>query len=147
MSVTDGVTLANEIKKVFEGDTIVNARLVDRYKRWEYARIYRVVTTATITPAITHPDAEWINNRKQDVILKELSIIPNAAFKTKGLIQILVNDTVIMESTKAANFTDVSEYVIKLDTIVKQNYGVKILAWTSDGTSSAVTVSMKFCEG
>jgi len=147
MSMSDGVTVANEIKKIFlDEDTIINAKIINKYKQWAYSTVYRITTTATVIPSALHPDAEWRNTRKDMVILKDISIVPNASFKTKGMIQILVNDSVVLDIPKAATLTDISEYVVKLDKVVRQDYSVKILTWTSDGTSSAVTVALRFCE-
>lgn len=100
----------------------------------------RVSTTATARP--DNPQIKFANPVDRDVRIMSLTLIPDAAFKTKGLLLVKVNDTDVFEIDTAADLTDFSTVNVPLPNEgleLKRGKTIKIFVWTSDGTASALT--------
>lgn len=100
----------------------------------------RISTTATARP--DNPQIKFANPIDREVRIMSLTLIPDAAFKTKGLLLVKVNDSDIFEIDTAGDLTDFSTVNVPLPNEgleLRRNQTIKIFAWTSDGTASALT--------
>jgi len=95
------------------------------------------------------PDLEFKNPLdSQDVIVTEFSIIPNSSFKTKGMVELTVNDVTLFKNKAVADFTDISESVVKIiqGKTIKPSKSLKVFIWSPDGTSVSLTNQVTFGE-
>lgn len=106
--------------------------------------IDRATTTATVEP--TNPQIEMKNPIDDDMRVTAITIIPNENFKTKGILRLLINGVEELK-TKEGDLTDYSTLNIPIANegkLIERNKGVSLHIWTSDGTSSSVTLQASF---
>jgi len=89
-------------------------------------------------------DLEFENELSKESILKEISIVPDTSFKTKGKIMITVDDSVVFRNRKFTSFQNVLSSEIKINKTIQQDSKVKIFIISSDGSSVSVSVQVTF---
>lgn len=111
---------------------------------FSFTELGRATTIAVSKPDT--PDLEFNNPRKVESVITGISIIPNSAFKTKGLVIITVNKVTVYKNKAAGDFTDLidSKVDIPRGKTIKPSDKVRVHLWTSDGTSSSLTVQVTF---
>lgn len=80
----------------------------------------------------------------RDIRIFIISLVPDATFKTKGIMQIKSNKADLLEPTDAGVFTDLLEFSIPIPEngiLLQRGESIEFFFWTSDGTSSAITLA------
>jgi len=113
---------------------------------FSYTKAHRVTTTATVKP--TTPNISLKNPLDKDSKVYEISFLPDTSFKTKGIIEIYVDDAIVFEHNAVADFTDLVDLKIKFRTgkRIKRGKKVEVFVWTSDGSSSKCLFVIQFGE-
>ena len=94
-----------------------------------------------------HPDILFENPYKKTCLVKSMSLIPGDTFKTKGTVEIFIDDEIIYKNKKAGNFKKLSNSQINLGSRgkpIKPNESVKAYLKSSDGTNVGLTVQVTF---
>lgn len=73
-----------------------------KYTRGKLARIAAVATKSD------SPQGTITNPLDTDLIVKNISIIPNSAFKTNGKLVLKLNEVTVFDNDNSTDFTDVS---------------------------------------
>lgn len=78
------------------------------------------------------PDVIFENPTKRDILVKEITIIPDASFKSEGMIEIYINDEIIFRNKKAGNFAYItqSEVLFGRGKKIKSNSSINIFLKT-----------------
>lgn len=79
----------------------------------------------------------------EDAVIKSISIVPNATFKSSGRLQILVNEVEVFSDDAVGDYTDVPVLDIALPSegkIIKRGKSVEFFVWGS----GAITVYVQF---
>ena len=93
-----------------------------------------------------NPNLEFENILEKESIVKEISLIPNVNFKSKGKVFVTIDDSVVFKNNKFDSFKDLSSSIIKINKKISQNSKVKIFIISQDGTSVRLTVQVTFGE-
>jgi len=93
-----------------------------------------------------NPILTFENSLEKESIIKEISIIPDNLFKTKGKLIITVDDVPVFRSRTFDSFEDVQQSVIKINKTILQNSKVKIFMISSDGAEIGLTAQVTFGE-
>lgn len=107
--------------------------------------IDRISTVLTAEP--DKPQIEIGPPVDADCRVLSITLIPDAAFKTKGLLCLKINDVEELRIDAAGDLTDFSTVNVPLPNEGKKlqrGKKVKLSAWTSDGTASAITAQIHF---
>jgi hypothetical protein len=107
--------------------------------------IDRISTTLTARP--DKPQIEIANPVDRDVRIMSMTLIPDAAFKTKGLLLLKNNDADVFEVNTGGDLTDFSTINVPLPNEgleLKRGKKIRLFTWTSDGMVSAITVMIHF---
>ena len=92
-----------------------------------------------------NPDIEFKNELEKESIVKEITIIPNTAFKTKGKIIITVNDVPVFKSKSFTAFQNIISSIIKINKTISQDKKVKVFIVNDDDiTSVGVSIQVTF---
>lgn len=105
------------------------------------AYISRKSTTLTRKPDT--PQVEFRYSQTSGIRLLSLTLIPDAAFKTKGLAQIVIGRRRVV-TIEAADLTDVDAFNLPIPEgglNIDPAETIQVFLWTLDGTASAATVS------
>ena len=92
------------------------------------------------------PSLTFDNPHKKSCKVKEISFVPDGTFKTKGMIEIFIQDEIIYKNKNFGNFANVSQVTIPLNggTLLKPNESVKIYLKSSDGASVGIAAQITF---
>ena len=91
-------------------------------------------------------DLQFENELSKESILKEISVIPNNSFKTKGKMMITVDDSLVFQTKSFTAFGDGTESNIKINKTIQQDSKVKIFIISADGTSVSASIQVTFGE-
>jgi len=86
------------------------------------------------------------NSLEKESTVKEISIIPDNLFKTKGKLIITVDDVPVFRTRTFDSFEDVQQSVIRINKTILQNSKVKIFMISSDGAEIGLTAQVTFGE-
>lgn len=86
------------------------------------------------------------NTLKKESIVKEITLIPDSVFATKGKIIVTVDDSIIFKSKTFDAFEDLQDTIIPVHKTIKQDSKVKIFMISSDGVEIGMTVQVTFGE-
>lgn len=106
--------------------------------------IKRISTVVTTEP--NNPQIKIEAPTDSDIRITSITLIPDASFKTKGILRLLINDVEEL-LTVAGDLTDYSTLNIPITNEGKElqrSKSIKLFAWTSDGTASAITLQASF---
>lgn len=93
-----------------------------------------------------NPILKFENVLEKDSIVKQVSLIPDTAFKTKGKIRITIDDVDVFKSRTFDSFEDVVDTVVPINKTISQDSKVKIFMISSDGTAVGITAQVTFGE-
>lgn len=87
--------------------------------------------SATTTITITNP-------LDRDTTVKEISLVPNANFKTNGIVAVHVDERKVLNQKAVADWTDLSELIIKFNQgkRIRQKRDLKIAIKNDDASTS-----------
>ena len=93
-----------------------------------------------------NPNLEFKNPYKKTCLVKELLIVPNNSFKTKGMIEVYIDDEIIFKNKKAGNFANIPHSIInyKRGKKIKPNESVKVFLKSNDGVSVGIALQVGF---
>jgi len=135
----DGTTIIfDENKKQiakFEGEAVPF-----NFMEWLPKRISGIVVQ--VKP--NKPQLTFENPLKQPIKLLHLAFVPDTNFKTKGIINILVNGVDLIPDTGIGTFTDPQDFSVPIPRgglTIRRGENVEVFVWTSDGTAVALTVA------
>ena len=133
----------NSIQNILKDIQIQTKEKEDSFS---YTKAHRVTTTATARP--TKADISLKNPLDKDSKVYEISFIPDSTFKTKGIIEIHIDDALVFEHKAVADFTDLVDMKLKFRTgkRIKRGKKVEVFVWTSDGSSSKCLFVIQFGE-
>lgn len=123
------------------GDILVNIPNVNvRLDAFGYQEILFARRTTT-QPNTSHetPNFSFKNSQNRDVRIFTLSFVPDAVFRTNGLLRIKVNKVEILPETIAGDFTDLAQFTVPIPEnglLLKNNEKIEIFIGTSSGTSA-----------
>ena len=95
------------------------------------------------------PDLEFDNPRKIDSTVTAISLIPDSAFRTDGMLLITINKVKVFANKAVLDFTDVNSILktILRGKKIRANDKVRVFIWNgSDTTEIALTVLVTFAE-
>ena len=95
----------------------------------------------------TNKDNELLvfeNILEKESTVKEISVVPDSVFKTKGKLLITVDDVPVFRSRTFDAFEDLQENVIKVNKTISQDSKVKFFMISSDGTEIGLTAQVTF---
>lgn len=78
--------------------------------------------------------------------IEEITLIPNANFKTKGKVIITVDDSEVFQSKGFNAFENVIDTKLKINKTINQDSKVKLFMISSDGSAVAMTMQVQFGE-
>ena len=90
------------------------------------------------------PIMEFENVLEKQGIIKEISLTPDANFKTKGKCIITVDDSEVFISKSFTSFEDIIDTTIPINKTIEQDSKVKIFMISSDGTAVGLTAQATF---
>ena len=90
------------------------------------------------------PIMKFKNVLEKQGIVKEISLRPNTAFKTKGKCIITVDDSEVFISKSFISFEDIIETTIPVNKTIEQDSKVKVFMISSDGTAVGLTAQVTF---
>ena len=91
-----------------------------------------------------NPLLEFKNILEKESTVKEISVVPDSVFKTKGKLLITVDDVPVFRSRTFDAFEDLQENVIKVNKTISQDSKVKFFMISSDGTEIGLTAQVTF---
>ncbi|MCJ8305659.1 MAG: hypothetical protein HRU07_01255 [Nitrosopumilus sp.] len=92
------------------------------------------------------PILQFENILEKESIVKEISIIPDKNFKTKGKLLITVDDSEIFQSKTFDAFEDVAELVIPINKTIQQNSKIRLFMISKDDAEIGLTAFVTFGE-
>lgn len=92
------------------------------------------------------PILEFENELKKESIVRQISIIPDTNFKTKGKIIVTIDDIPVFISKSFTSFEKLSESTIIINKTIKQDSKVKFFLISSDGLAVGITAQVTFGE-
>jgi hypothetical protein len=140
--------LGKEIKKRFQeqNDTLQSITVKQEPNPYSMTLLEKVKTTNTKPVTKDNPHLEFPNILKKDKsIVKEILIVPDVSFKTKGKVLITIDDSPVLNS-KFGSFEDIPSLIIKINKSIKQDSKVKLFLTSSDGTEIGLTAQVTFSE-
>lgn len=115
--------------------------------KFSFSQLKRATSTSKTYPDDESPDIEIANPLDRDTSVKEISLVPDAGFKTNGIVRIFIDEVRVFKSDEAANFTDIADNSIKFNEgrRIKQKRSVKVFIKNDDGsTSISLAVQVTF---
>ncbi len=92
------------------------------------------------------PDLVFENVLEKESIVKEISLMPDIAFSTKGKIMITIDDVDVFKSKSFGAFENIQDTVIKIRKTIQKDSKVKVFMISSDGSAVAMTLQVTFGE-
>ena len=92
------------------------------------------------------PDLVFENVLEKESIVKEISLMPDIAFSTKGKIMITIDDVDVFKSQSFDAFENIQDTVIKIRKTIQKDSKVKVFMISSDGSAVAMTLQVTFGE-
>ncbi len=108
-------------------------------------KLKRVTSTSTTKP--NTPNIEFKNPLDEEIKVKTISLIPNSSFKTKGIVQVLIDDVEVFLNDAVADFADIASLNIELSPqgkTIKRGKSVQVFIWSPDATSVSLAVTCLF---
>lgn len=102
----------------------------------------RATTTSKKWNNKDNPNLQFENVLEKISTVKEISITPDAIFKTKGMVIITIDDSEVFKSKSFSAFTNITDSTIQINKTIQQNSKVKVFIISSDGTEIALTVQV-----
>ena len=93
-----------------------------------------------------NPNLEFENILEKESIVKEISMIPDESFTTKGKVIVTIDDSVVFRNKKFDSFRDLGTSVIKINKKISQDSKVKFFIISQDGTLVRLTAQVTFGE-
>ena len=122
-------------------------RVIDIAVKFNQTFVKRGTTTSNKFDSES-PVKEFLNPLDRDTMVKEISFVGNAGFRTNGILKITIDDVPVFESESAGDFTDATEGLsvpLRNGKLIRQNRSVKILLKNDDNaTSVSVAVEVTF---
>jgi len=121
----------------------------DHPDTFSVSEIGRKSTTNTSRQNDDNPDLEFQNPLDIEAVVREITFIPNSAFKTKGMLVVTINDVTIFSNKVVADFTDVTDGKIPIPEgkTIKRKDKVKVFIWNgTDSNAVILTVQVTFAE-
>ena len=111
---------------------------------WLTSKLKRGSTTKQEFPDVLHPDISFENPKKNNVIVKGISLSPNNIFREKGMVKVYVGALPVFENETAGDFTDVTDISIDLQDglILKRGEKIDVFLLSNDGTIVSMTVQI-----
>ena len=78
-----------------------------------------------------NPDAEFKNVLKQESKVREISVVPDTVFKSKGMFIITVDDIPVVKSKSFTAFTDPDYGKFKINQTIARDKSVKVFLLSS----------------
>lgn len=94
----------------------------------------------------TNPQLTFENILEKESVVKEITIIPDSIFKTKGKLIITIDDSVVFKSKSFDAFEDILSDTIPINKTISQDSKVKIFMISSDGSEVGLTAQVTFGE-
>ncbi len=94
------------------------------------------------------PNLVFDNPYKRTCLVKEISIIPDDNFKTKGMIEIYIGDEIFFRNKKFGNFKHISESLTSImgGKKINPNNSITMYLKSSDGAKVGITAQVTFGE-
>ena len=93
-----------------------------------------------------NPNLEFENILEKESIVKEISMIPDESFTTKGKVIVTIDDSVVFRNKKFDSFRDLGTSAIKINKKISQDSKVKFFIISQDGTLVRLTAQVTFGE-
>ena len=144
----DAKLIFEEFRNILKNDkdNIQKVKVITRPFRFGKTIVDRITTTE-----ITKPDEPQItitNPLDEDVRITAITLIPDGTnFITKGLLKLSIDEVTVLEINNAADLTDLNNLPLSIPNEgweIKRGRNVELYAWTSDGTSSSITLIVHF---
>ena len=94
----------------------------------------------------SYPDMQFDNALKKDSIVREISLMPDTVFRTKGKIRITIDDVEVFISKSFDAFDNIQDTVVRVNKTISQDSKVKIFLLSSDGSAVGMTAQVTFGE-
>lgn len=120
---------------------------VDKPAKFSLTEINRASTTANARPST--PNMEFSNPRDSESIIEQISVVPDANFRSEGMVEIQVNDAPVYRTKSVGAFIDTGDdtTVFKRGKLVNNGDTIKVFIWNGVDTDSvALTVKITFGE-
>jgi len=93
-----------------------------------------------------NPDFIFENVLKKDSIVREISLMPDTVFRTKGKLRITIDDVEVFISKTFDAFENIQDTVVRINKTISQDSNVKIFLLSSDGSAVGMTAQVTFGE-
>lgn len=113
-------------------------------KGWSWGRMVNDRLTTTAQTLAAGGSLKYKNETQRPQRVLYVSLIPDSAFKTKGHVQVLINETSVFLPNKAGYFTDIGSKTIDFGDVgyeLPAGKDLIIQTCSSDGTSVTLTVA------
>ncbi|GEM_PF-4549735 len=135
-----------KVKEEIKPKDVQSVRVVVNPDSFSYTEVDKSTTIKTSWGTKNEADMIFKNNLKKESKVKEISMIPNTAFKTKGKVMITIDDVPVFLSKSFTAFEDAIDSKIKVNKTISQNSKVKFFLISSDGTSVGLTGQVTFSD-
>lgn len=113
-------------------------RVIHEPRKYRKTLVDRATRNANEFTELDSPSIEIKNPRDIETMIKSISLVPDATFKTNGRVRIFVNEVLVLEDTASGDWTDILDFVLDFEggKTVKAGESVKALMLSSSGTSA-----------
>ncbi len=143
-----GAEIVRQIERLID-KKFEQIEVIEKADAFSFTETKRATTTSSKYPDKDKPNLEFKNPLDKILKIREFSIIPNSAFKTKGMVEIRINQSLIYRSSTVANLTDLVDHISRLvkGKRIKSTESVKVFIKNDDNsTSIGLTVTIQFAE-
>jgi len=106
----------------------------------------KVKTTSQKWTNKDNPLMSFENPLKEETIVKEISLMPDVLFKTKGKLLITIDDVDVFRSKSFDAFENIQDTVVSIHKTITQDSKVKFFMISSDGSEVGMTAQVTFGE-
>ena len=111
---------------------------------FSYTEIDKVTSIGTTWKTKNEANMVFDNTLKKETTVKEISLIPDTNFKTKGKIMITIDDVPIFQSKSFTAFENAGQTTIPVNKTITAISKVKFFIMSSDGTLIGITGQVTF---
>lgn len=90
------------------------------------------------------PDLEFENALEKRTVVKEITLIPDTAFKSKGKVIVTVDDVPVFKSKSFTAFEKLLDTTIQINKTIEQDSKVKVFMISSDGSQVGLSAQVTF---
>ncbi len=115
-----GAEIVRQITKLID-KKFEQIEIIEKADAFSFTETKRATTTSDKYPDKDKPDLEFKNPLDKTLKLREFSLVPNANFKTNGMVEIRIDESLVYRSSTVANFTDIVDHITKIRKIKKRS--------------------------